>query len=119
MNYFKNLYELKYNKVILKVDKSVVAKLNKHKWPGNIRELQHIVEKAVILCDGNVLNENDFWFGVSKKESMIDTLDLSQNEKRIILKAIEKNMGNYSNTAKDLGVSRKTLYNKMKKYGLE
>lgn len=119
MNYFKNLYESKYNKEILKVDKSVITKLNKHKWPGNIRELQHIVEKAVILCDGNVLNESDFWFGVSKKESMIDTLDLSQNEKRIILKAIEKNMGNFSNAAKDLGVSRKTLYNKMKKYGLE
>jgi len=119
LNYFKDLYEAKYNKEILKVDKSLIAKLNKHRWPGNIRELQHVVEKAVILCDDLVLNENDFWFGVSNKEGKLDTLDLSQNEKHIILKAIEKNMGNYSNTAKDLGVSRKTLYNKMKKYGLE
>ena len=118
-NYFKSFYEQKYEKGSLTIDKLVFAKLDKYNWPGNIRELQHVLEKAVILCEDNELKEKDFWFGAVDKAKLIETLDLSENEKRIILRAIEKNKGNYSNTAKDLGVSRKTLYNKMKKYGLE
>ena len=59
------------------------------------------------------------WFGIISTDKVQDTLDLSENEKQIIIRAIEKNKGNYSNAAKDLGISRKTLYNKLKKYGLE
>ncbi|MBU8893502.1 MAG: sigma-54 dependent transcriptional regulator [Bacteroidales bacterium] len=118
-NYFKNLYERKYESKELRIDKSVIEKLNKYNWPGNIRELQHAVEKAIIMCENSTLQADDFWFGASKKETQTETLDLSENEKRLILQAIEKNRGNFTLAAKELGVSRKTLYNKFKKYDLE
>ncbi len=119
VDYFKNKYLEKYQKEDLKVDQSALKKLTQYNWPGNIRELQHVIEKAVILCEGNTLNDDDFWFGKSKNTNKLDSLDLNENEKLIIKKAIGKNMGNYSNAAKELGVSRKTLYNKIKKYDLE
>lgn len=119
LNFFKDLYQEKYERDNLTIDISVFSKLEKYNWPGNIRELQHVVEKAVILCEGNVLMEDDFWFGNKEQELKTKSLDLIENEKQLIKKAIEKNQGNYSNAAKELGVSRKTLYNKIKKYDLE
>ena len=119
VNYFKKKYEDKYELNTCKIDKSVFKKLANYNWPGNIRELQHVIEKAVILSEDSILQEKDFWFGIISTDKVQDTLDLSENEKQIIIRAIEKNKGNYSNAAKDLGISRKTLYNKLKKYGLE
>jgi len=119
ISYFKKKYEDKYQKNSCVIDKSVFKKLSNYNWPGNIRELQHVIEKAVILCDNESLQEKDFWFGISSTTKLKDTLDLSENEKRIIIRAIEQNKGNYSIAAKDLGISRKTLYNKLKKYDLE
>ncbi|MBI9053674.1 MAG: sigma-54-dependent Fis family transcriptional regulator [Bacteroidales bacterium] len=119
ISYFKKKYEDKYQKNSCVIDKAVFKKLSNYNWPGNIRELQHIIEKAVILCDNESLQEKDFWFGISDTNKLKDTLDLSENEKRIIIRAIEQNKGNYSIAAKDLGISRKTLYNKLKKYDLE
>ena len=117
--YFKNMYQKKYQRDELTIDSSVFTKLKQYNWPGNIRELQHVVEKAVILCEGNILKEDDFWYGNQERNLKTETLDLFENEKRIIQKAINKHNGNYSNAAKELGVSRKTLYNKVKKYDLE
>lgn len=119
ISYFKNKYQEKYQKDDLKVDPKALIKLAQYNWPGNVRELQHVIEKAVILCEGETLKDDDFWFGKSKNLDKIESLDLIENEIRIIKKAIDKNMGNYSNAAKELGVSRKTLYNKIKKYDLE
>jgi two-component system response regulator HydG len=119
VNYFKTKYEEKYEKDSCTIDKSVFKKLSNYSWPGHVRELQHVIEKAVILCDSESLQEKDLWFGISNTNKLKDTLDLSENEKRIIIRAIEQNKGNYSIAAKDLGISRKTLYNKLKKYGLE
>ena len=119
VNYFKKRYEDKYEKDSCAIDKSVIKKLSNYNWPGNIRELQHVIEKAVILCDNESLQERDLWFGISNTNILKDTLDLSENEKRIIIRAIEQNRGNYSIAAKELGISRKTLYNKLKKYDLE
>ncbi len=117
-NFFKEKYEKKYCKPIFKLEGSAIEKLKSYAWPGNVRELQHIVEKAVILSEKNSLDGNDFWLSENKLK-ISKTLDLSENEKRLILKAIEKNKGNFTLAAKELGVSRKTLYNKFKKYGLE
>lgn len=119
INHFTKLYASKYDKKIIKIDPVALNNLEKYNWPGNVRELQHIVEKAVILCETDVLKDSDFWFGKIVTKTEIDTLDLSENEKRIILKALDKNNGVNSSAAKELGISRKTLYNKMKKYGLE
>jgi len=117
-NFFKEKYEKKYQKTSFKFEKSAVEKLKSYVWPGNVRELEHIVEKAVILSENNSLNGKDFGF-TENKLKVNTTLDLSENEKRLILEAIEKNKGNFTLAAKELGVSRKTLYNKFNKYGLE
>ncbi len=121
VSFFKSKYEKKYSKAILDMDKKVTQTLLKHSWPGNIRELQHTVEKAVILCEDNVIKEGDFGFNnkLNDQSVNLNTLDLSEIEKTTILKAIKKHSGNYTNAANELGVSRKTLYNKLKKYGLE
>lgn len=119
VEFFKNKYENKYGK-LTDVQESIYKKLKAYHWPGNIRELQHAVEKAVILSEGVHLTENDFGFDKKVAASVkAETLDLSENEKKLILKAIEIHKGNYSLAAKDLGVSRKTLYNKIKKYGID
>jgi DNA-binding NtrC family response regulator len=117
-NFFKEKYEKKYHKTTFKLEKSAVEKLKTYSWPGNVRELDHIIEKAVILSENTSLCGNDFL--LSENNLQINkTLDLSENEKHLILQAIEKNKGNFTLAAKELGVSRKTLYNKFKKYGLE
>ncbi|MFO7827705.1 MAG: sigma-54 dependent transcriptional regulator [Bacteroidales bacterium] len=121
VDFFKKKYETKYDKPTFKLEPSGIDKLMDYHWPGNIRELQHVVEKGIIMSENDVLDESDFWFSSHQphKLKIYETLDLSENEKRIIIRAIEKNRGNYSKAAKELGVSRKTLYNKLKRYGIE
>lgn len=121
IDFFKKKYEEKYEKPSFKITDFAIKKLMKHSWPGNVRELQHVVEKAVILSEDDTLKESDFGFGTVLKgeHRNLESLDLSENEKRLIAKAIEKHSGNYTLAAKDLGVSRKTLYNKIKKYELD
>ncbi len=121
VDFFKKKYEKKYDKSPYIIEKSVIQKLQEYKWPGNIRELQHTTEKAVIMSENDQLTEKDFEINQIFKSGFIKTesLDLSENEKQLILKAIEKSKGNYTIAAKELGVSRKTLYNKIKKYGIE
>jgi len=121
LDFFKKKYENKYKKPSFSVVEMAMEKLLNHDWPGNIREFQHLVEKAVIMSDDNYLT--DSYFGlVNNTESFRfknDTLDLVENEKKLILKAIEKHRGTYSIAARELGVSRKTLYNKIKKYEID
>lgn len=106
-----------YNRPVPEVRVKIMEKLKKHSWPGNIRELQHTVEKAVILSSNNKLNLDDFIFP-GQKLDMEDNLSIENHEKNLILKAIEKSKGNYSTAAKELGIARKTLYNKILKYGI-
>ena len=96
-------------------------KLKKHHWPGNIRELEHSVERAIILADGNKLGPNDFMLGntnASTKSKEDETLNITENEKRLILKALDKHNGNVTRAAKELGLDRLALYRRMQKYGL-
>jgi len=121
IDFFKHKFENKYQKEKFSIHSSVYNKLKEYSWPGNIRELQHAVEKAVIMSDDSQLTEQDFGLEIDRKSSAIkaESLDLSENEKQLIIKAIDKFKGNYTVAAKELGVSRKTLYNKLKRYGLE
>ncbi len=93
-----------------------------YSWPGNIRELQHSIERAVILGNTNTLSISDFYFDNdrSTKEKTInpDDLNLQKHEKQMIQTAINKARGNYSKAADLLGISRRTLYNKIDKYGI-
>ncbi|HAH25720.1 MAG TPA: sigma-54-dependent Fis family transcriptional regulator [Prolixibacteraceae bacterium] len=117
-DFFLKKYSSKYNKPNLRINQQAQDKLLKYQWPGNIRELQHTIEKAVILGDGNVLKAEDFLMKPFHSEKASETeLTLEEMEKRMINLAIEKNNGNLSAAADQLGVTRQTLYNKIKKNG--
>lgn len=117
-DFFLKKYSSKYNKPNLKINQQAQDKLLKYTWPGNIRELQHTVEKAVILSENNVLKPEDFFMRPILSGKNVSTeLTLEEMEKRMINLAIEKNGGNLSAAADQLGITRQTLYNKIKKFG--
>lgn len=104
----------------MKVDKSVINKLKKYSWPGNIRELQHAVERAVILNEGKIIQSADLLINngnaMPKKDHQALTLD--DMEKQFIQQSLSDHDGNVSNTARTLGMTRTALYRRMKKHGL-
>ncbi len=115
-DFFLKKYASKYNKPNLKINQQAQEKLLKYNWPGNIRELQHTVEKAVILSDNNILKPEDFFMRpVATVQNHATELTLEEMEKRMINQAISKNQGNLSAAAEQLGITRQTLYNKMKR----
>jgi len=118
--YYLQHYSDKYIKNISKISDGALAKLKKYKWPGNIRELQHIIEKAVIMSSSNQLQSSDFQFSSDSDllQGSEDTFNLENNEKGIIEKALKTFNWNMSRTAKELGINRSTLYDKLKKYEL-
>lgn len=117
-DFFMQKYTSKYNKPSLKINQQAQDKLLKYAWPGNVRELQHTIEKAVILSEGNVLKPEDFFMKPVYAERAAETeITLEEMEKRMIHQAIEKHNGNLSAAADQLGITRQTLYNKMKKTG--
>jgi len=119
-DYFLSQYAAKYGKPLLKVNGAAYDALVQHTWAGNIRELKHTIEKAVILCDSNVLKPGDFALKdkiiMTPGETMLSSLfDI---EKDAIIKALEKCRGNVSLAARILDISRTTLYAKMREYGI-
>lgn len=118
-DFFLKKYAYKYDKPNLKLNNQAQEKLLKYQWPGNIRELEHSIEKAVILSENNILKADDFFLKpVTGAKSEADTLKLEEMEQRLILLALEKNPGNVTAAAEQLGITRQTLYNKMKKFGI-
>lgn len=119
-NFFLKKYTKKYKRQGLSISSQTLDKLKKYSWPGNIRELQHTIEKAVILCDSNTILPSHCWpEGEQNKPTLnSNTLNLNDNEKILIEKAIEKHKGNISLAAKELGINRSTLYKKIEKYGI-
>ncbi len=119
-DFYLEQYATKYDKPGLKISKRAKNKLLNYKWPGNVRELQHCIEKAVILSEGNLLDEYSFSLDNQRinpnKETGIKTIE--EMEKEMILSAIHKEKGNMTAVAKNLGITRQTLYNKMKRYGI-
>jgi len=118
--FFLKQYSEKYNKTNLKFSSPITNKLKVHSWHGNVRELKHTIEKAVILCDGNTILNHHCWPDGEQKtnKSVAKSLNLDENEKVIIEKAIQKYKGNISSAANELGINRSTLYKKMEKYGI-
>jgi DNA-binding NtrC family response regulator len=116
-DFFLTHYKAKYGKNSLKLSKDASEILKSYHWPGNVRELQHTIEKAVILCDSDILKPDDFYLPGQELNSSDDTpLTFSEIEKRGILKALERNKGNVYKTAKELNIARQTLYNKIQKH---
>ncbi|MFA5328484.1 MAG: sigma-54 dependent transcriptional regulator [Prolixibacteraceae bacterium] len=117
-DFFLKKYASKYNKPGLKINQQAQDKLLKYGWPGNIRELQHTIEKAVILSENNVLKPEDFFMRQNNSgKNITPEMTLEEMERRMINLAIDKNNGNLSAAADQLGITRQTLYNKMKKSG--
>ncbi|HAF29413.1 MAG TPA: sigma-54-dependent Fis family transcriptional regulator [Bacteroidales bacterium] len=119
-DFFLVKYTDKYNKPNLKFNLNTISKIKQYSWPGNIRELQHSIEKAVILCDEKIILPGHLWSEGEKqqKNTAPKTFNLDENEKSLIEKAIQKYKGNISSAAKELGINRSTLYKKMEKYGI-
>jgi DNA-binding NtrC family response regulator len=118
--YFLSIFAKKYNKSCVRFDAGTVFKLVNYSWPGNVRELQHAIERAVILCDSDLLLPSDFMFS-SKSSSDFDELqnyNLDETEKNIIIKALLKHNGNITHAANEMGITRTALYRRMKKYNL-
>ena len=117
--YYLNIFSTRYNKPGLKMDRSAEVALKKWSWPGNVRELQHSMERAVILAEGKTITGDSFQFAsaASHTSASFDG-SLDEVEARLIGYALKKNGGNMSAVASQLGISRQTLYNKIKKYGL-
>jgi len=117
-NYFLRQNCERYGKAGLKMSTHALEKLANHEWPGNVRELQHAIEKAVIMSDSSILKPSDFSFSsITRSISNIE-MTLEEMEKKFISESINRYNGNMSIVAARLGITRQTLYNKIKKYEL-
>lgn len=116
-DFYLKKFSSKYGKLGIRINTNAEEKLMAHHWPGNVRELQHTLERAVILCEGNVLKQNDFLLTTKKTSLSLETEPntLDEMEKLMITNALDKHDGNYSAVANQLGITRQTLYNKVKK----
>ncbi len=115
---FIDRFTKQYDKGRMTLSESACRKLQQHPWYGNIRELEHAIEKAVIIGEGSMLTDVHFHFSkkMSVHETAVETLE--DMEMIMIRKTIDKCNGNLSAVAAQLGITRQTLYNKMKKHGL-
>ncbi len=121
VDHFLSIYSKKYQKPLKGINHAALKKLEKYHWPGNVRELSHSIERAVILCDSNILKPEDFLFTASEIQQEgihIENLNLEEIEKLAIRKTLSKYGGNVSRTAKELGLTRTSLYRRLEKYGL-
>lgn len=121
--HFLDKYSKKYRKDIHGLSEDAVMTLRRYPWPGNIRELQHAIERAIIMSDSHKLESEDFFFlsqskSVSSVENYSDNLNLDEVEKSLIQKAINIHAGNISKAASELGLTRASLYRRLEKHGL-
>ncbi|GGF06174.1 sigma-54-dependent transcriptional regulator [Hymenobacter cavernae] len=126
--HFAALYAARNHKPTPEFEPTTFKKLKQHSWPGNIRELQHAVERAIILAEGNVLRPQDFSFsamemplpapGLALPSYPEGPLQLQEVEKNTILRVIERHNGNITKAAKELGITRTALYRRLEKHDL-
>jgi DNA-binding NtrC family response regulator len=114
--FFQRKYTRKYNKSDLKINQQAFDKLIGYSWPGNIRELQNTIEKAVILSETAVIKPDDLYLRPAAQIKNFDAIaTLEEMEQRMIQLALEKNNGNLTAAAEQLGITRQTLYNRLKR----
>ncbi|HRJ28222.1 MAG TPA: sigma-54 dependent transcriptional regulator [Cyclobacteriaceae bacterium] len=121
-NHFLKHYSEKYSKNVLKISDAAAARMHKHPWPGNIRELQHAIERAVILSNSPVLQPEDFNLTASSAKEdgqlSLEQYNLEDVEKLLIRKVLKKHNGNITQAASELGLTRSSLYRRLEKHGL-
>jgi len=115
--FYLHKYGIKYDKPGLTINDKTIHKFLKYSWPGNVRELQHCIEKAVILSDTKVISDDNFSLNGTNSNHKNDFQDktIEEMENEMILASIAREKGNLSAVAKKLGISRPTLYKKLKK----
>ncbi|HAN76672.1 MAG TPA: sigma-54-dependent Fis family transcriptional regulator [Bacteroidales bacterium] len=119
--HFMEIYAKKYKKTIKDISPQALRLLENYMWPGNVRELQHTMERSIIMTDSLVLQPNDFYLQqqrASGEDVALDNYNLEEVEKAIIIKVLKKHQGNVSFAAKELGLTRTSLYRRMEKYDL-
>ena len=121
-DHFLQIYCKKYKMPQKRISPVTFKRLEKHTWPGNIRELQHAIERAVIMSESNILEPHDFFLPQMDEGTGTDMLpsnmNLEETEKMLIRKVYDKHGGNISKAAKELGLTRASLYRRIEKYGL-
>jgi DNA-binding NtrC family response regulator len=122
-DHFMRNYARKYGRPVRKLSPDAMATITSHPWPGNVRSLRHALERAVILCEGDTLRASDFPLprvdsapGQAEDERPATTL--AELERQAIVRALERHAGNVSHAARELGITRTSLYRRMGKYGL-
>lgn len=119
LKHYLEIYSKKYGKTGLKIDSSLLKRIENYSWPGNVRELQHSVEKAVILSEGKKIHDPLIFMHRDAPEANgNEPGTLEDMEKIMIEKSIDRNKGNLSKVAGELGITRATLYRKMEKFGI-
>jgi DNA-binding NtrC family response regulator len=120
--HFAKMYAGKYLKPTMDFEASALQKLKSYNYPGNVRELQYTIERAVIMADDHVLRPDDLIFSILETPADTpvdnDNVPLSIMEKNAILKVIEKHNGNITRAAKELGLTRTALYRRLSKYDI-
>lgn len=114
---FLERYAGKYGKHALRLSNKALEKLYRHSWPGNVRELKHTMENVVIMCESDTIQPEDINLSISIPQDE-SSMNLETVEKNTIRKALTTYRGNYASIASELGISRTTLYHKIRKYGL-
>ncbi|MFD2514934.1 sigma-54-dependent transcriptional regulator [Pontibacter locisalis] len=126
IEHFLRVYCEKYDRPNLGISSSTIRRLSEYHWPGNIRELDHAMERAVILCDGDELHPDDFYLapgGAPQHSQRVEVFSeneytLEALEKMMVQKALVKHSGNITHAAKELGITRTALYRRIEKHGL-
>lgn len=121
VDHFLHRYVQKYKKNISGISSAALKKLRQYNWPGNVRELQHALERAVILSESKILLPNDFMLKIPQSvsdEGTLGTYNIEDVERDVIKRALRKNNGNISQAAKELGLTRASLYRRLEKYGI-
>lgn len=118
--YYLGIYGKKYDKPDIKLSQKVIDEMFTYSWPGNVRELRHCIEKAVILADNHLIQPNDLMLNIERNSTKeeIWPLKFEDIERKAIIRALENNKGKLAGAARELGLTRQTLHNKVKKYGL-
>jgi transcriptional regulator with PAS, ATPase and Fis domain len=116
-DHYTGLFSRKYQKEGLSITDEAYRKLSEYSWPGNIRELQHVIERSIIMNDAGVLKPQDFLISRPGAQLTGEGLKMEDVEAETIRRALEKYRYNISKAAGELGMARTTLYRKMTKYG--
>ena len=120
-SHFRDQFARKYNPLVQSISEKAIQKLESYEWPGNVRELMHMMERAVIMTESRTLHPEDFQFSRSSESDthvLLTTLNLDSVEKQVIDAALSKHFGNVSDAASELGLTRATLYRRLKKHEL-